>query len=53
MATAVTDTKCGYCCQSVENMIDPKELPCGHINCRTCMEDGYKEKNGVVCPHCK
>ena len=47
--------KCGYCCQYLRDMTDPRELPCdkGHVHCKTCMEIDYEELNGVICPHCK
>ena len=56
MATASgvsTESRCGYCWEFYVDMTDPRELPCGHVNCRTCMEHHYDRSSGIECPHCQ
>ena len=55
MADAITDEyRCGYCWQEFNDMMDPRELPCGHVFCIGCIEADSREKNGILsCPYCQ
>ncbi|XP_067943286.1 tripartite motif-containing protein 59-like [Watersipora subatra] len=44
--------RCGYCFEQFNCMTDPRELPCHHVFCKTCLEDDYSEHNNVRCRSC-
>ena len=48
------ETCCGYCMRPVEEMAQPKILPCGHISCFPCVREDFHKLNGsVLCEKCK
>ncbi|XP_067941924.1 uncharacterized protein [Watersipora subatra] len=44
--------RCGYCYQQFNSMTDPKQLPCHHVFCKTCLEGDYSEHNNIICRSC-
>ncbi|XP_067939613.1 uncharacterized protein [Watersipora subatra] len=46
MASAHHDIECEFCGQRNEKIVDPKQLPCGHIHCMPCLTSHY-EKNKI------
>ncbi|XP_067941913.1 transcription intermediary factor 1-beta-like [Watersipora subatra] len=46
------DYRCGYCYQQFNSMTDPKELPCHHVFCKTCLEGDYSEHSNIICRSC-
>ena len=47
------DYSCGYCLQRLPYMVDPKELPCSHVFCLSCLEADLGEKNDISCKICR
>jgi len=46
------DYECGFCASRTESMIDPRELPCQHAFCLSCIEGYYNQHGSVTCPTC-
>ncbi|XP_067939599.1 transcription intermediary factor 1-beta-like [Watersipora subatra] len=46
MASASLDIECEFCGLRNEKIVDPKQLPCGHIHCMPCLTSHY-EKNKI------
>ncbi|XP_067939565.1 transcription intermediary factor 1-beta-like [Watersipora subatra] len=46
MASAQEDIECEFCGLRNEMIVDPKKLPCGHVNCMPCLKSHY-EKNKI------
>ena len=45
---------CGYCLESLSSMTDPRELPCSHVCCLSCLLQADDIKNGkLTCPNPK
>ena len=46
------DTECGFCYARLEEIQDPRALPCGHTQCYDCIEVNYQDKE-IECKVCK
>ncbi|XP_067939614.1 transcription intermediary factor 1-beta-like [Watersipora subatra] len=46
MASSSHDIECEFCGLRNEKIVDPKQLPCGHIHCMPCLTSHY-EKNKI------
>ena len=46
------DTQCGFCGLTLDEMQEPRALPCGHIQCTECIEVNYQNKE-IECNSCK
>jgi len=46
------DYECGFCTSRTESMVDPRELPCQHVFCLSCIEGYYNQHGSVTCPTC-
>ena len=46
------DTECGFCYARLEEIQDPRALPCGHTQCYDCIEVNYQDKE-IECKICK
>ncbi|XP_067943267.1 E3 ubiquitin/ISG15 ligase TRIM25-like [Watersipora subatra] len=46
------DYRCGYCYEQFNSMDDPRELPCHHVFCKTCLEEDYSAHGNVRCRSC-
>ncbi|XP_067943266.1 E3 ubiquitin-protein ligase TRIM71-like [Watersipora subatra] len=46
------DYRCGYCYKQFNSMDDPKELPCHHVFCKTCLEEDYSVHGNIRCRSC-
>ena len=45
---------CGYCLDSLLSMTDPRELPCSHVCCLSCLQLADDLKDGkLTCPKCR
>jgi len=44
--------ECGFCASKTESMRDPRELPCQHVFCLSCIEGYYNQHGSVTCPTC-
>ncbi|XP_067940372.1 uncharacterized protein [Watersipora subatra] len=49
MASASEDIECEFCGLKNDKIVDPKKLPCGHINCMPCLTSHYKENEIFWC----
>ncbi|XP_067940347.1 uncharacterized protein [Watersipora subatra] len=49
MATTAEDIECEFCGLKNDKIVDPKKLPCGHINCMPCLTSHYKENDIFWC----
>ncbi|XP_067940340.1 uncharacterized protein [Watersipora subatra] len=49
MATTAEDIDCEFCGLKNDKIVDPKKLPCGHINCMPCLTSHYKENDIFWC----
>ncbi|XP_067940349.1 uncharacterized protein [Watersipora subatra] len=49
MASASEDIECEFCGLKNDKIVDPKKLPCGHINCMPCLTSHYKENDIFWC----
>ncbi|XP_067940339.1 uncharacterized protein [Watersipora subatra] len=49
MASASEDIECEFCGLRNDKIVDPKKLPCGHINCMPCLTSHYKENEIFWC----
>jgi len=47
-----SDYECGFCASRTDSMIDPRELPCQHVFCLSCIEGYYNQQDSVTCPNC-
>ena len=47
--------KCGFCFAEYFEMIDPRQMACGHVFCLPCMQEHYENPQGVECAfkHCR
>jgi len=45
--------ECGFCIGRLENLQDPKFLPCGHIHCLRCLTGSFEVSKIVRCPFCR
>jgi len=45
--------ECGYCVCKRDDMRDPRELPCQHVFCLSCIEGHYSKHKTVTCPTCR
>ena len=44
--------RCSYCLQELNDMRDPRVLPCTHIFCMSCIQDDCQQQQGLKCPIC-
>ena len=46
---------CCVCLEALKEFKEPKELPCGHINCKSCLEGLIQHSSGaqLTCPTCR
>ncbi|XP_067931438.1 E3 ubiquitin-protein ligase TRIM71-like [Watersipora subatra] len=44
--------RCSGCLQELSNLRDPRELPCSHIFCASCVQSNSQQVAGVRCPVC-
>ena len=49
------DMTCSICLDVLKEFKEPKELPCGHIYCKSCLEGLIQHSNGaqLTCPTCR
>jgi len=45
--------ECGFCVGRLEDLEDPKSLPCGHIHCLRCLTGSFEVSRIVRCPFCR
>ena len=38
------DTQCGFCGLPLDEMQQPRALPCGHVHCTECINVNYQNK---------
>ena len=59
MATSVEvlkpgeEVQCAYCFGNESEMIHPRRLPCGHVNCLKGIEDDVAANKILKCPKCR
>ena len=46
------DPHCGFCGLTLDEMQEPRALPCGHVQCTKCIEVNYQNKE-IECKSCK
>ena len=46
------DTQCGFCGLTLDEMQEPRALPCAHVQCTKCIEVNYQNKE-IECKSCK
>ena len=46
------DTQCGFCGLTLDEMQQPRALPCGHVHCTECIQVNYQHKE-IECKTCK
>ncbi|XP_067943271.1 E3 ubiquitin-protein ligase TRIM56-like [Watersipora subatra] len=44
--------RCGHCYEQFNSMVDPRELPCHHVFCKTCLEEDYSLHGNIRCRSC-
>ena len=46
---------CCVCLEALKEFKEPKELPCGHVNCKSCLEGLIQHSSGaqLTCPTCR
>ena len=46
---------CCVCLEALKEVKEPKELPCGHVNCKSCLEGLIQHNSGaqLTCPTCR
>jgi len=45
--------ECGFCLGKVEDLEDPRSLPCGHMHCLACLTESFEVSKIVRCPFCR
>ena len=53
MAGLTEEYRCEYCYVEFHSMAKPKQLPCNHVFCLTCLQEGYQDHDGLSCPTCQ
>jgi len=53
VASSQDDKRAGLICPICDNEADFVIDPCGHILCRDCNKDWFKEKAKGTCPFCR
>ena len=53
MAGLTEEYRCGYCYVEFNSMTKPKQLPCHHVFCLTCLQEDYQDHGGLSCPTCQ
>ena len=53
MAGLTKEYRCGYCYVEFNSMTKPKQLPCNHVFCLTCLQEDYQDHGGLSCPTCQ
>ena len=53
MAELTEEYRCGYCYVEFNSMTKPKQLPCHHVFCLTCLQEDYQDHGGLSCPTCQ
>ena len=46
-------SSCGYCLEEVDQMTDPRAMPCGHFFCRPCLEADNRDLDVISCVVCR
>ena len=46
------DTECGFCYARLDEIEEPRALPCGHTHCTECIHVNYQD-NKIECKVCK
>jgi len=52
------EVSCAYCFQQLVNMVNPKQLPCGHSFCLACLQENFQSSQRMnvdihVCATCR
>jgi len=40
---------CQFCMEKLENMVDPRELPCEHVFCLDCLKGDFANNDSHRC----
>ncbi|XP_067946542.1 uncharacterized protein [Watersipora subatra] len=48
----LVEKKCGFCLRTNTNIIESKQLPCGHVHCLSCLSEALTLTHFVQCPDC-